>query len=378
MKEKVKKYSHFNFEERTLAYEMRACGKSLRDICERLGRPVTAAGSLSREFARNRPRSPKVTTRRGDLDVRAASPLALALIADEYAKRRRALPRKRCKLASDLELKEFVELALKDDASPRDVRWRVRNHFGDKSISVSTIYAFTKGDKGLIGHLRQKGKARQQRLAPRKKPKNYSVTRRRISERSAVVNERQEYGHFEADTSVSPRGGSKYAILSIRERLSRHRWFSRLPDLCASSALAVLRGFFSQIPPSLRGTLTVDNGTENAELHQLEGVFEGFQVYYCDPYSAWQRGSVENANGEFRWYFPKGTDFKDVSPVQIQWVQDKLNRRCMDCLGGQSAAKVYRVVVERAEAGVVGVDGERAEFRGVSLRREGSSGLYLP
>jgi len=87
--------------------------------------------------------------------------------------------------------------------------------------------------------------------------------------------------------------------------------------------------------------LLADNGPENQSLHELESCYPYFKVYYCDPYCAFQRGSVENANGEFRWYYPKGTDFKDVSMADIWKVQDKLNRRRMDCLGGKTAEESY-------------------------------------
>jgi IS30 family transposase len=58
MKRKRSSYRHLSDEDRLIAYPMRAKGISLRKICKAIGRPVTAAGSLSKEFKRNEPRSP--------------------------------------------------------------------------------------------------------------------------------------------------------------------------------------------------------------------------------------------------------------------------------------------------------------------------------
>ena len=57
------------------------------------------------------------------------------------------------------------------------------------------------------------------------------------------------------------------------------------------------------------------------------------QVYFAHPYSAWERGTNENTNGLIRRYFPKGTDFNNVTEDQLKTVQDKLNNRPRKILG---------------------------------------------
>ena len=48
---------------------------------------------------------------------------------------------------------------------------------------------------------------------------------------------------------------------------------------------------------------------------------------FAYPYAAWERGSNENTNGLIRQYFPKVTDFNEVTDEQVQFVVDRLNNR---------------------------------------------------
>ena len=67
-----------------------------------------------------------------------------------------------------------------------------------------------------------------------------------------------------------------------------------------------------------------------------EHFYPGFQIYYCDPYSSWQKGSVENSNRDVRWYLPKGTDFAEVPKHTLADVEARLGRRPLKCLGYQT------------------------------------------
>ena len=51
------------------------------------------------------------------------------------------------------------------------------------------------------------------------------------------------------------------------------------------------------------------------------------KVFFCDPYSPWQRGTNENTNGLLRQFFPKGTSFTNVSDDDLQHVVDLINNR---------------------------------------------------
>jgi IS30 family transposase len=82
----------------------------------------------------------------------------------------------------------------------------------------------------------------------------------------------------------------------------------------------------------LKKSLTYDQGKEMSE-HEQFTIDTGIQVYFAHPGSPWERGTNENTNGLIRQYFPKGTDFTQVSKEQILEVQRKLNDRPRRALG---------------------------------------------
>jgi len=73
-------------------------------------------------------------------------------------------------------------------------------------------------------------------------------------------------------------------------------------------------------------SITTDNGTEFA-CHETIGKSLGVKIYFADPYSSWQKGEIENANGLIRQYVPKSLTFESVSQQQITKYSKKINMR---------------------------------------------------
>ncbi|SFT61366.1 IS30 family transposase, partial [Halomonas saccharevitans] len=87
-------------------------------------------------------------------------------------------------------------------------------------------------------------------------------------------------------------------------------------------------------------TITLDNGSEFAE-HQAVSKAVTAATYFCDPYCSGQRGTNENTNGLIRQYFPKGTDFRQVTDAELRRVLRKLNDRPRKRLGYRTPAQVF-------------------------------------
>jgi transposase, IS30 family len=87
-------------------------------------------------------------------------------------------------------------------------------------------------------------------------------------------------------------------------------------------------------------TITNDNGKEFAD-HEMVAKKLDTTVYFCHPYSSFERGINENTNGLIRQYFPKKSSFKNLSEDDVQRVADKLNNRPRRCLNFSTPLEVF-------------------------------------
>ena len=53
----------------------------------------------------------------------------------------------------------------------------------------------------------------------------------------------------------------------------------------------------------------------------------GVKVYFADPYSSWQKGTIEYSNKLLRQYLKKNEDFKDITNKQVLNYVQKINSR---------------------------------------------------
>ena len=147
-----------------------------------------------------------------------------------------------------------------------------------------------------------------------------------IEERSEEINNRTEFGHWEADTIVGKKGTSA-VLLSLDERMKLHRHLVKISSRSSESvgeALQKIAELYGESFEKVFKSITCDNGSEFADLGRY--LPKSTKVYYAHPYSAYERGINEKQNSLVRRFFPKGTSFDDVTDEQVAYVESWINR----------------------------------------------------
>ena len=125
------------------------------------------------------------------------------------------------------------------------------------------------------------------------------------------------------------------------ERASRYVTLVHLPtDRTAEAVRDGLIRSMSELPQSLRRSLTWDQGAEMSEHHGFRMATD-MDVYFCDPGAPWQRGTNENTNGLLRQYFPKGTDLSRWTAEDLEAVALAVNNRPRKTLGWKTSPEVF-------------------------------------
>ena len=196
--------------------------------------------------------------------------------------------------------------------------------------------------KELLQHLRSKRVIRRSKHASLKREGLSQITNAiTISERPASVEDRALPGHWEGDLI----GGSNNSyIASLVERHSRYVMLAKVNNRETASVINALIKQSKKIPTELYQSLTWDRGNELAD-HQRFSLATNIDVYFCDPYSPWQRGSNENTNRLLRQYFPKGTDMSVHSQSKLSAVARQLNERPRKTLDYETPAERFNACV---------------------------------
>ena len=321
--ETTRSYRVLSHEEREEIMIGLRTNESLRDIAKRLGRNVSV---ISREVRAN-------STEDGRYQ---------AFWANARSSRRRKSSRTRPRIR-DLLVRRYVEQHLKLGWSPEQIAGRLPIDHRGKRVSYETIYEFIfKTRRDLTQYLQCGRKHRRKRTDPRNK-RVLIRERTGIDQRPACINDRSEYGHWEGDTAVSRRCTT--ALLVLQERSLGLTLLTKLPRCAPKEMAAAVINRLQDLPAEMRRSITFDNGQENRHHTTIRDALN-IDTYFCEPYSSWQKGSVEHAVGLTRRFWPKKTDYALISDEEIAMVEYRLNTRPRKRFGFLSPLEyAYRVAL---------------------------------
>jgi IS30 family transposase len=310
------RYIHLTIEERTSIAHLHKQGVSLRQIAITIGRNVS---TIKRELDRN-----YTPNKKGDNDYYPCSS------QKRYEERKSEAHNI---IQFPLEVIQIIEQRIKETWSPEQIAAYYKN---DGFPCYKTIYKWINegiiinGNKSL---LRRKGKG------------GWYETRgkqnrgKSIRKRDKRIYKRADYGHWELDTVVSGLGKSKSCFITLVERKSRFYKAIKSPNRHADVVARLIIDYLKQYPSELVKTITTDNGKEFAEWEQIEKELN-CEVYFCDTFCAWQKGSNENSNGLLREFFPKGYNLNRYTQVYIDKKVNLINNRPRKCNNWISPSKL--------------------------------------
>lgn len=318
-------YGQLSLEERCEITRLQAEGASIRKIAAALDRQPS---TISRELKRNAGQGPRAEAYR-----------------PSYAQAQTAARRwSGSRLDRDDVLRDRVLEGLTKGWSPEQVAGRLRLQEGRAVIGHESIYRFIyaqlrrTNDGAWRLYLPRAKYKRGRRAAKGGSPASFIQQRIAIEHRPAAALDRQTPGHWEADYMQFSAGGP--SVLVLHERTSRLTALLKTPNRKARPTARLIAGLLNPLPPTVRQTLTFDNGTEFAEHHTL-----GLDTYFCDPHAPWQKGGVENAIGRIRRFLPRKTDLAALSNLDVIRIAQAYNHIPRQCLDFHTPAEVFSRVL---------------------------------
>lgn len=307
-------YSRLTFRDRVRISRLRKQGKNQSEIARNLG---VHRSTISREVRRNK-------------HQRWYS----SLRAHNYAKARQRV-RRYCYKLTPVVI-SLIEERLQFKWSPEQIFWSLKLE-GQAIVSIESIYKYIYINKSAGGslwqNLRRSHKTRRRRIHSRVRGK-LGDNPLAINERPAEVESRATIGHWERDTM----SGINYqtGVLVLTERRTRFNKFVKLSGKKAKEVTIKTIRALKGLPIK---SLTNDRGQEFSDHKRCASKLR-IKIYFCDPYSSYQRGTNENRIGVLRQYLPKQFNPKAMTQSDLQQYEYEINNRPMKCLDWKTPHEV--------------------------------------
>jgi IS30 family transposase len=244
-------------------------------------------------------------------------------------------------------LSAIVTPLIKKGQSP----WHIANTQKDLlMVSDKTLYSYIAANLFEVSNidLLRKVKMKPRRTKPQPKIEKACREGRTYREFLSYLEEYPDTAIVQMDTVIGKKGGGEKCLLTIHFPASQFM-LAFLRD--ANTAKSVVEAFdwikqklgYNRFEEIFSLILT-DNGSEFSNPSVIEFDEDDrrwTQIFYCDPNSSWQKGSIEANHRLLRMVFPKGKSLNDFSQNDINLAISHINSYARKSLGGLSPLNVF-------------------------------------
>lgn len=261
------------------------------------------------------------------------------------------------KLSTDKPLLDRISYLIKErHYSPYAVLQTIKKETPEAlTMCEATLYKYI--HLGLIPNVTDKdlyikpNKKQKKERENETRPSFHKPLEKSIVYRPKEIDSREDYGHWEIDTVYSGKNSkSKTALLVLTERKTLEEYYISIADRTLKSVISALDGIEKRIGTKAFKkkflTITADNGAEFGDGSLIERSVKKPEkkrtmVFFCHPYSSYERGQNENQNRFVRRWVKKGGDLSAYTPEEWEQITEWVNNYPRRKYGGMSA-KEYK------------------------------------
>lgn len=170
-----------------------------------------------------------------------------------------------------------------------------------------------------------------------------------ITKRPETINNRSEFGHWEADTVVGKKLDTKCIFSMVERKTNRLIW--KLVDKGSIGIIKAINDIFkyeTNLASQIR-SITFDNGTEFAKTLEMQfnkNKNKRFDVYYARAYCSNDRVINECSNKLLRKFIPKSYSINSLTQeIVYQWL-NKINNMPRKKYLRQTAQEIFNAMLE--------------------------------
>lgn len=229
------------------------------------------------------------------------------------------------------------------------------HHAEEIGCSRRTLYNYL--DRSVLTarniDLRRRVKYKQRRTSTRTSVKDRAYrNNRNYSDFQKLLKEEPNINVVEMDVVEGIKGGKVFLTMMFRN------CSLMLIFLLESKTQAEVERIFNEMMfvlgveefTKLFSVILTDGGPEFQNPDALENSpysNKRTSIYYCDPYSSWQKGMIEKNHEYIRLVLPKGSSFDYLKHQDVMLLQNNINSEARDSLNGCSPFKLSQLLLNK-------------------------------